>query len=214
MSSFHTGLNLGRQRATACVLRRDWQGFTLVRAGSNECADSRFLPEFVAVTIRGRNRLVALTCDRHSLRFLCRFSGRARSLRAAVCAGFVFACVAESLMQVLIVDDNPTALELLEHTLKRSGYEVLMADNGKTALEILERGNCQLVITDWEMPQMSGLELCRHIRSACFMNYIYIILLTARREASDSIEGMSAGADDFIVKPFQPSELTLRVLAG
>jgi putative two-component system response regulator len=117
-------------------------------------------------------------------------------------------------MQVLIVDDNPIALELLEHTLKRSGYEVLMADNGKTALEILDRGNCQLVISDWEMPQMSGLELCRHIRSACFMNYIYVILLTARREASDSIEGMSAGADDFIVKPFQPSELTLRVRAG
>jgi putative two-component system response regulator len=117
-------------------------------------------------------------------------------------------------MQVLIVDDNPLALDLLEHTLKRSGYEVLVADNGRTALEILERGNCQLVVSDWEMPSMSGLELCRQIRSSCAINYVYVILLTARSQASDSIEGMSAGADDFIVKPFQPSELTLRVRAG
>jgi putative two-component system response regulator len=117
-------------------------------------------------------------------------------------------------MQVLIVDDNPIALDLLEHTLKRAGYDVLTADNGNAALEILEQGSCQLVVTDWEMPGMSGLELCRYIRSSCSMNYVYIIMLTARRESSDTIEGMSAGADDFIVKPFQPSELVLRVKAG
>jgi putative two-component system response regulator len=117
-------------------------------------------------------------------------------------------------MQVLIADDNPIALDLLEHTLQRSGFEVLTADNGRAALAILEQGTCQLVVTDWEMPGMSGLELCRHIRNFCSMNYIYIILLSARREAADSIEGMSAGADDFIVKPFQPSELVLRVRAG
>lgn len=117
-------------------------------------------------------------------------------------------------MQVLIADDNPIALDLLEHTLRRSGFDVLTAENGRAALEIIEQGTCQMVVTDWEMPGMSGLELCRHIRSFCSMNYIYIILLSARREASDSIEGMSAGADDFIVKPFQPSELVLRVRAG
>jgi putative two-component system response regulator len=117
-------------------------------------------------------------------------------------------------MKILIADDNPIALDLLEHTLARGGYEVVAADNGHAALDILREGNCQMVITDWEMPGMTGLELCRQIRGSSFMNYIYVILLTARREISDTIEGMSAGADDFIVKPFQPSELTLRVRAG
>ena len=117
-------------------------------------------------------------------------------------------------MKILIVDDNPIALDLLERTLTRAGYQVVIADNGQTALELLQEGNCQMVITDWEMPGMSGLELCRQIRGSSFMNYIYVILLTARSQASDSIEGMSAGADDFIIKPFQPTELTLRVRAG
>ncbi len=117
-------------------------------------------------------------------------------------------------MKILIADDNPIALDLLEHTLLRSGYEVITTDNGETALEILREGSCQMVITDWEMPGMTGPELCRQIRGASFMNYVYVILLTARREVSDTIEGMSAGADDFIVKPFQPSELILRMRAG
>ena len=117
-------------------------------------------------------------------------------------------------MQILAVDDNPIAVDMLEHTLRGAGYDVLTATSGKAALELLERGTCQLVITDWEMPGMSGLELCRRIRSCGSVNYVYVIMLTARREASDSIEGMTAGADDFIVKPFQPAELVLRVRVG
>jgi putative two-component system response regulator len=117
-------------------------------------------------------------------------------------------------MQVLVVDDNPIAVDMLENTLRRAGYEVLTASSGRAALEILDQGTCQLVITDWEMPEMTGLELCRRIRYLSTLNYIYVILLTARHDASDSIEGMTAGADDFIVKPFQPSELVLRVKAG
>jgi putative two-component system response regulator len=103
---------------------------------------------------------------------------------------------------------------MLENTLRRSGYDVVTANSGRAALEIHDRGSCQLVITDWEMPEMTGLELCRRIRYLSTLNYIYVILLTARHDASDSIEGMTAGADDFIVKPFQPSELVLRVKAG
>ncbi len=117
-------------------------------------------------------------------------------------------------MQVLVVDDNPIAVDMLENTLRRAGYDVVTASSGRAALEILDRGSCQLVITDWEMPEMTGLELCRRIRYLSTLNYIYVILLTARHDASDSIEGMTAGADDFIVKPFQPSELVLRVKAG
>jgi putative two-component system response regulator len=117
-------------------------------------------------------------------------------------------------MQVLVVDDNPIAVDMLENTLRRAGYDVVTANSGRAALEILDSGTCQLVITDWEMPEMTGLELCRRIRYLSTLNYIYVILLTARHDASDSIEGMTAGADDFIVKPFQPSELVLRVKAG
>ncbi len=91
---------------------------------------------------------------------------------------------------------------------------MIATDNGRDALDILWRGSCQLVVADWEMPEMSGIELCRGIRSSGFMNYIYVILLTTRRDASDSIEGMTAGADDLMLKPFQPSELTLRVRTG
>jgi cyclic di-GMP phosphodiesterase len=117
-------------------------------------------------------------------------------------------------MQVLVVDDNPSAVHLLEQTLKRSEYDVVTASDGRSALEVLEQGACQLVVTDWEMPQMNGLELCRRVRSFGSVNYIYVILMAARHDASDSIEGMTAGADDFIVKPVQPSELILRVRVG
>jgi putative two-component system response regulator len=117
-------------------------------------------------------------------------------------------------MNILVADDNPIALDLVEHTLVRSGYQVVTANDGHAALDILREGSCQMVITDWEMPGMTGLELCRHVRASSFMNYVYVILLTARGAACDAIEGMSAGADDFIAKPFQPAELTLRVRAG
>ncbi len=117
-------------------------------------------------------------------------------------------------MKILIVDDNPIALDLLEQTLVRDGHQVVSAENGRAALEVLRDGDCQMVITDWDMPIMSGVELCRQIRCSNWMNYIYVIVLTGRGEVSDTIEGMSAGADDFIVKPFQPTELALRVRAG
>ncbi|REK10834.1 MAG: response regulator [Planctomycetota bacterium] len=117
-------------------------------------------------------------------------------------------------MKVLVVDDNSVTVDMLEHTLRRGGYDVLTATSGRAALEIVERGDCQLVVTDWEMPEMSGLELCRRIRQFGSLHYVYVILLTARRDASDTIEGMTAGADDFIAKPFQPTELILRVRAG
>ncbi len=117
-------------------------------------------------------------------------------------------------MKILVVDDNALAVQMLEHTLHHAGYEVLTASTGRAALQILEQGTCQLVVTDWEMPEMTGLELCRRIRHFESLNYIYVILLTARSDASDSIEGMTAGADDFIVKPFQPTELVLRVRVG
>jgi putative two-component system response regulator len=117
-------------------------------------------------------------------------------------------------MQVLVVDDNPAALRQLEQALARDGYDVLTAENGCIALDLLHEGNCQLVISDWEMPHMNGIDLCRQIRDSDFINYIYFILLTSRRTPADAIEVMSAGADDFVIKPVQPAELTLRVRAA
>ncbi|MFO0896590.1 MAG: response regulator [Pirellulales bacterium] len=118
------------------------------------------------------------------------------------------------MQKLLIVDDDEISLELLDNLLSRQGYEVLSATNGDQALEILRQGTCRLVISDWEMPGMSGLELCRQVRQAGFPHYLYMILLTSRDRREDIIEGLSAGADDFITKPYHPEELAVRVRAG
>jgi len=117
-------------------------------------------------------------------------------------------------MEVLIVDDNTIALELLNYTLTSHGYEVISARDGLQAMEVLHERDCQIVITDWVMPVMSGVELCKKIREYGFARYIYTILLTSRSDTADTVEGLAAGADDFISKPFRPLELIARVRAG
>src|ERR1700736_5041155 len=110
-------------------------------------------------------------------------------------------------MRILIVDDDPMALEMLRHALRKAGHEVECAPNGLQALELLQRGTCRLVISDWTMPEMDGVELCRRIRASDTGGYVYVILLTARNGSADTVEGLAAGADDFISKPFNPAEL-------
>lgn len=117
-------------------------------------------------------------------------------------------------MQVLICDDDEIALDILEHLLVEQGFDVLRATDGREALELLDIHSCRLVISDWEMPGLSGLELCQQIREGDFGSYIYVILLTSRDRSEDIVAGLGAGADDFITKPFQPDELTVRVRAG
>jgi putative two-component system response regulator len=117
-------------------------------------------------------------------------------------------------MEILIVDDNSIALELLNYTLSSHGYRVASARDGLQALDVLHERDCQIVITDWIMPVMTGLELCKKIREFGFSRYIYTILLTSRNETADTVEGLAAGADDFISKPFRPLELIARVRAG
>lgn len=116
-------------------------------------------------------------------------------------------------MQILIVDDSPFALRLLERALTSAGHVVTKAQDGHEALEILQQGNHRMVISDWEMPEMDGLALCREVRSMT-ANYIYFILLTSRSSTDQIVEGMSAGADDFVTKPFDPAELGVRIRAG
>ncbi|MDR2169259.1 MAG: response regulator [Planctomycetaceae bacterium] len=115
-------------------------------------------------------------------------------------------------MQVLIVDDSKLALIALKALLTDAGYDVLAAMNGEEALKILESNPCRMVISDWEMPVMTGLELCRKVRSGEYSGYIYFILLTSHKE--EMVEGLSAGADDFIAKPYKPDEVLARLRSG
>ena len=117
-------------------------------------------------------------------------------------------------MKILIVEDNPVSLALLEKMVKQSKHEVVLADNGQMAWEEIQRDIPAMLITDWMMPGMDGLELCRKIRSSREINYVYIILLTAKERTGDAVEGLNAGADDYIRKPFDREELKARIRAG
>jgi putative two-component system response regulator len=118
------------------------------------------------------------------------------------------------IMRVLIVDDDEIATDVLANALTRFGHDVTSASNGIEALRLIRSGAYRLIVLDWEMPGMTGIELCRHIRERCSSGYVYIILLTARRGTQSIVEGLKAGADDFISKPFEPGELEVRIHAG
>jgi len=114
-------------------------------------------------------------------------------------------------MRLLVVDDDEITLEMVSAMLQRRGYLVDTATGGKEALEILA-GRChRIVISDWEMPELSGLQLCESIRAGSFGGYVYTILVTGRNKTGDSVTGLNAGADDFISKPVDPDQLAARV---
>lgn len=114
-------------------------------------------------------------------------------------------------MRVLIVDDDADALDLLENALAHFGYEVTLATNGADGLESIRSGQYQIVISDWEMPGMSGIELCREVRQRVSSSYTYFILLTARTSIQSRLDGLGAGADEFLSKPVNPDELQVRL---
>ena len=118
-------------------------------------------------------------------------------------------------MRVLIADDDPVHTRVLEGLLAAAGYGVLKAVNGVEALKTLEGSDpIQLVIADWMMPEMDGIQLCREIRKRFNEPYVYIILLTARDQRDDIVEGLDAGADDYLIKPVHHSELNARIRAA
>lgn len=117
-------------------------------------------------------------------------------------------------MRVLVADDDAVTSFMLEYCLEQFGYEVTVVDNGLKALELVRTGEYQLVISDWSMPKMTGLELCRQIRQRPSSSYTYVILLTSHEGTDSVVEGLDAGADDFITKPFQPEELQVRLRTG
>jgi CheY-like chemotaxis protein len=117
-------------------------------------------------------------------------------------------------MKVLIVDDEPISRRLLQNYLEKWGYEVVVAENGARAWEVFQRTELHMVISDWLMPEMDGLELVRRIRARSNAEYVYTILVTVRAQKEDLVEAMEAGADDFISKPFDRDELRVRLREG
>lgn len=118
-------------------------------------------------------------------------------------------------MTILIVEDDPVNTRLVGSLLTRWGYEVIPAGDGEEALQILERERTiPLVIVDWMMPKMDGIELCREIRKRFSEPYIYLILLTTRDQPDDVVKGFEAGADDYLIKPVHNSELNARIRAA
>ena len=117
---------------------------------------------------------------------------------------------------ILIVEDNRLTREFLEETIRRAGNEVFSVENGKQALELLSNKMFPIILMDWMMPEMDGLELCKEIRknSKVLSNYVYIIMLTGKDSSDDIITGLEAGADDYLTKPFNQAELIARINTG
>ena len=117
-------------------------------------------------------------------------------------------------MKVLMADDDPVSRRLLQSDLQKWGYDVTLATDGAEAWRLFEAGDFSLVISDWMMPSMDGPELIRRIRASSKPHYVYTILLTSMSHKDDLVQGMDAGADDFISKPFDRHELQVRIRAG
>ncbi len=117
-------------------------------------------------------------------------------------------------MKVLIAEDDPISAQVLQSYLEKWGHTVVAAENGAEAWRLFQQDDIALVISDWVMPELDGLELVRRIRSCQRSGYVYVILLTAKSKKEDIVRGMEAGADDFLIKPFDREELRVRLRAG
>ncbi|MEM7438740.1 MAG: phosphate regulon transcriptional regulator PhoB [Pseudomonadota bacterium] len=116
--------------------------------------------------------------------------------------------------RILIVEDEASQLELLSYNLTVEGYEVFKAESGEEGLLILKEQEVDLILLDWMLPQVSGLEVCRQIKRKKATKQIPVIMLTARGEEDDKIRGLDTGADDYVVKPYSLRELMARVRAA
>jgi len=117
-------------------------------------------------------------------------------------------------VQVLIVDDSPVSCKLLEHTMAEAPYKLCFAKEGWEALRLFAERSPDLVIADWELPDISGPELCRRLRSEFAAAYTYFVLLTSNSDKKSLAEGLAAGADDYLTKPFDADELRARAGVG
>ena len=116
-------------------------------------------------------------------------------------------------IRILVADDEPNQLELLTYNLTQADYEVIRAEDGQQALDMIDEHRPDLAIIDWMMPEMSGIDVCRTLRSRSETKRLPIIILSARGEEGDRTLGLDIGADDYISKPFSPREMISRVRA-
>ncbi len=113
--------------------------------------------------------------------------------------------------KILIVDDDSDILDVLKITLEAEGYEVIEGHNGEEALDIIKKTTPDLLIIDFKMPKKCGDEVCRILKNDILIQHMPIIMLTGKGEVADKVHGINAGADDYMVKPFEPQELVARV---
>ncbi len=114
---------------------------------------------------------------------------------------------------ILVVEDEPAQMELLVYNLKAEGFRLFQARDGDEALLLADEEQPDLIILDWMLPQVSGIEVCRQLRQKSQTRHIPIIMLTARSEEADRIRGLDTGADDYVSKPYSVNELVARVRA-
>ena len=113
--------------------------------------------------------------------------------------------------RILIVDDDPDILDVLEITLGKEDYEILKARDGEEALRVIKSKPLDLVLLDYALPKMNGKEVCMEIKKDILLRHLPIIMVTGKGEVSDKVGGLDAGADDYIVKPFDPKEMLARI---
>jgi len=113
--------------------------------------------------------------------------------------------------KILIVDDDPDILDILKLTLSEEDYDIIEAQDGESALRLIKTKTPDLVILDYKMPPPDGIEICRQIKRDLLLRHLPIIMVTGKGDIADKVEGLDSGADDYIVKPFEPKELLARV---
>ena len=114
---------------------------------------------------------------------------------------------------VLIVEDEPAQAEVLRYNLEKKGYRTSVAPAGEETLMLVEEEEPDLVILDWMLPDIAGIEICRQLKTRPKTRTLPVIMLTARGEEDDRVRGLESGADDYVVKPYSPSEMIARVQA-
>jgi diguanylate cyclase (GGDEF)-like protein len=118
-------------------------------------------------------------------------------------------------VRILLADDDPVSLRLMEHVLQNSGYKVITVDNGQEAASVLSKsGGPRLALIDWMMPGLDGPGVCRAVRGRHDDAYVYMVLLTSKQSSGDVVQGLEAGADDYLTKPCHPAELKARLHTG